>query len=145
MSRNTAGPFWPLAVYLICVLTVVVVMVALSFVLGQRKRDRGAGVGPYESGIVPTGDAGIRFAARFYLIAALFLVFDMETVFVMTWSVAARELGWRGYIALVAFISMLAAALIYLWRSGALDWKSSGKNETTHLSETGVKNNASTR
>ena len=145
MDRNVTGQLWPLAVYSACVFIVVVLMVGLSFLLGQRRRNRRAGDEPYESGIVPSGDAGIRFTARFYLPAALFLVFDMETVFVLTGASAVRELGWQGYAAMVSFIGMLAAALVYLWRSGALDWASKKQRAPKKNSEQEVRTDASSR
>ena len=144
MNQGESGPLWPLGVYFACVLAVVGIMVGASYLLGQRRRDRSTGE-PYESGIVSAGSAGIRFTARFYLMAALFLVFDMETVFVLTWAAAARELGWRGYLAMFVFVAMLAAALAYLWRSGALESSSrrGGKRDTSPPG--GARANASSR
>jgi len=115
-------PLWPFPVYTICVLLVVAGMLALSHVLGERHRDR-ATAEPYESGIVSTGGARLRFNIRFYLIAVLFVIFDMEAVFIVTWAVAVREVGWAGYFEIVFFIGILGAALFYLVRLGALDWR----------------------
>ncbi len=112
---------WPFLVYVAAVIVLVGGMIGMSYVLGQRHRDRHTGE-PYESGIVSTGSARIRFDAKFYLIAMLFVIFDLETMFIFAWAVAAREAGWSGYIELLVFIGVLVAALIYLWRIGALDW-----------------------
>jgi NADH-quinone oxidoreductase subunit A len=112
---------WPMAVYFAAVVLLVVSMVTLSFILGQRHRDRATGE-PYESGIATTGSARIRLSAQFYLIAMLFVIFDLEAVFIFAWAVAARELGWPGYIGVLIFIAVLVAGLIYEWRQGALDW-----------------------
>jgi NADH-quinone oxidoreductase subunit A len=120
-SPETA-PLWPLAVYAACVLGIVGVMVGASFLLGSRRRGEAATGEPYESGIVSQGSARLRFTARFYLMAILFVIFDLEAVFIFTWSVAVRDLGWTGYAALLVFILLLLAAWVYLWRSGALDW-----------------------
>ncbi|HLZ34299.1 MAG TPA: NADH-quinone oxidoreductase subunit A [Nitrospira sp.] len=110
----------PLIVY--CALAVLVTATMLaSYVLGERHRDPGAGT-PYESGIVSEGSARVRLSARFYLVAMFFVVFDLESVFLFAWAVAAREVGWAGYWEVVIFIGVLMAALIYLWRVGALDW-----------------------
>jgi NADH-quinone oxidoreductase subunit A len=98
-------------------------MLALSYLLGQRHRERATGE-PYESGIVSTGSARLRFSAKFYLIAMLFVIFDLEAVFIFAWAVAFRELGWAGYLGALVFIGVLVAALIYEWRVGALDWGS---------------------
>jgi len=96
-------------------------MIALSHVLGQRHQDRATGE-PYESGIVSTGSARLRLSAKFYLVALFFVIFDLEAVFLFAWAIAFRELGWVGYVEILVFIGILVAALIYLWRLGALDW-----------------------
>jgi NADH-quinone oxidoreductase subunit A len=103
------------------VILLVTFMLLLSNVLGQRHHDRATGE-PYESGMILTGSARMRFDIKFYLVAILFVVFDLEAVFVFSWAVALRELGWAGYIEMLIFIGVLAAALVYLWRMGALDW-----------------------
>lgn len=112
---------WPLAVYFAAVVLIVTVMLALSSVLGQRHRER-ATAEPYESGIVSTGTARVRFDVKFYLIAMFFVIFDLEAIFVYAWAVAIRETGWAGYAEMLVFIGVLFAALVYLWRIGALDW-----------------------
>jgi NADH-quinone oxidoreductase subunit A len=110
-----------LAIYLAAILGLVLLMLALSYVLGQR-HSAPATVQPFESGILPVGDARLRFPAQFYLIAMFFVVFDLEVVFVYAWAVAAREAGWPGYVEILVFVLILLAALVYLWRIGALDW-----------------------
>jgi NADH-quinone oxidoreductase subunit A len=112
---------WPLALYFACALGVALFMVGLSYLLGQRRRDRATSE-PYESGIVSFGSARLRFTARFYLVAMFFVIFDLEAVFIVVWAVAVKELGWTGYFSILVFIALLAAALVYLWRIGALDW-----------------------
>jgi NADH-quinone oxidoreductase subunit A len=102
-------------------------MIGLSSLLGQRHRERDTGE-IYESGIAVTGDARLRKSAHFYLVAMFFVIFDIETVFIVSWAVAWRELGWIGYIEIVIFIAVLLAALVYLWRIGALDWRKTGRD-----------------
>ncbi len=119
-------PLWPLAVYFIAIVVIVAVMIGLSHVLGQRHRER-ATAEPYESGIVSTGTARVRFDIKFYLVAVFFLIFDLEAAFLYAWAVAVRETGWAGYAGVLVFTGVLAAALAYLWRLGALDW---GKQKT---------------
>jgi len=101
-------------------------MLALSYLLGQRHQERATGE-PYESGIVSTGSARLRFPAQFYLVAMLFVIFDLEAVFIFAWAIAFRELGWNGYIGVLVFIGALVAALVYAWRLGLLDWGSKGR------------------
>src|SRR5579885_1646567 len=87
---------WPLAIYFAAVLFIVVVMLGVSYVLGQRHRDP-ATASQYESGIVSQGSARSRVSVKFFLVAALFVVFDLEAIFLFLWAVTGRELGWPGY------------------------------------------------
>ena len=112
---------WPLLVYAAAIVLFVTAMIGLSAVLGQRHRERATGE-PYESGIVSTGTARVRFDIKFYLIAVFFLIFDLEAAFLYAWAAAVRESGWPGYAEVLIFVGVLTAALIYLWRLGALDW-----------------------
>lgn len=123
MDPPTLNPvaLWPLVVYFALVLVVVTGMLGLSYLLGQRHRAPATGE-PYESGIVSTGSARVRFDAKFYLVAMFFVVFDLEAMFIFAWAIALREVGWAGYIEILIFIGILVAALIYVWRLGALDW-----------------------
>ncbi len=112
---------WPLLAYFALVLVLVTATLVVSYLLGPRHSEPATGE-PYEGGIVSEGSARVRFSARYYLIAAFFVVFDLEAVFLFGWAVAARESGWPGYIEVVVFVGVLFAALIYLWKIGALDW-----------------------
>ena len=111
---------WPLAVYFFVVIALVTAMILISFFLGERHRERTTGE-PYESGIISTSTARVRFDVRFYLVAVFFVIFDLEAVFIFAWAVALRELGWTGYLEIVIFIGVLVAALVYLLRIGALE------------------------
>ncbi len=95
-------------------------MLGLSYVLGQRHQAPAKGQ-PYESGIIPTGSARLKLDVRFYLFAMFFLIFDLESVFLFAWAVAAKEAGWSGFFEALIFIVILLAALVYLWRVGALE------------------------
>lgn len=112
---------WPLGLYFILVIGLVAVMLGLSYVLGQRHHEAATGE-PYEGGIVSAGSAHVRLSLRFYLVAMFFVIFDLEAVFIFSWAIAGRELGWPGYWEVLIFIGILAATLAYLWRLGALDW-----------------------
>ena len=111
---------WPLLLYFALVILLVVLLLALSALLGERHHEPGTSA-PYESGVVSTGSARLRFDATFYLIAVFFIIFDLEAAFILSWAVALRDLGWAGYIEGVVFIGVLLAGLAYLWRSGGLD------------------------
>jgi NADH-quinone oxidoreductase subunit A len=111
---------WPLGVYGALVLVVVAIMLIGSHLLGPRHHERHTGI-PYESGIRPWGSARLRVGVRFYRIAVFFVVFDLEAVFLFAWAIAARDLGWPGYVEMAIFVAVLLAGLAYLARSGALD------------------------
>ena len=112
---------WPLLVYFVFVVILVAAVIAISYLLGQRHSDPATGE-PYEGGIASEGSARVRFSQRYSLVAMFFVVFDLEAVFLFAWAGAARELGWPGYRAILLFVGTLAAALVYIWRIGALDW-----------------------
>jgi NADH-quinone oxidoreductase subunit A len=106
-------------------------MTALSYVLGQRHTSK-ATIQPFESGIVTVGYARFRLPVKFYLVAMFFVIFDLETVFVLAWAVAFRDVGWVGYIDMLVFVGVLVAALVYLWRLGALDWGPQRERSRAH-------------
>ena len=101
-------------------------MLGLSYVLGQRHKERATDE-PYEGGILSAGSARIRFSSQFYLVAMLFVIFDVETIFIFSWAIAFRELGWYGYAGVMVFLILLLVVLIYEWRAGALDFGPDGK------------------
>ena len=97
-------------------------MLGLSFFLGQKTK-RLYTQTPFESGIISVGSAQFRISVHIYLTAILFIIFDLEVVFLFAWAVAVRQAGWPGFIEISVFIFILLAALFYLWRIGALDWR----------------------
>ena len=111
---------WPLLAYFVFVILLVTSVLVVSYLLGPRHSEPATSE-PYEGGIVSEGSARARFSARYYLIAAFFVVFDLEAAFLFAWAVAARELGWTGYCEVLLFVGVLFAALIYLCKVGALD------------------------
>lgn len=112
--------------YSAAVTVLVAGMIILSYVLGERHRGRSASE-PYESGIVSTGSARLRFPARFYIIAMFFVIFDLETVFLTAWAISIREAGWSGFAVVMVFIAFLVAVLLYVARSGAFSYVTSGR------------------
>src|SRR6188508_386416 len=95
--------------------------VLLSSVLGPKKPTPEK-MAPYECGMPAVGDARERQSIRFYLIAMIFLLFDIEVAFLYPWAMALRALGWSGYLQVLLFTLVLAAGYIYVWKKGALDW-----------------------
>jgi NADH-quinone oxidoreductase subunit A len=96
-------------------------MVVLSHVVSPF-RPTSAKSSPYESGMIPLGDTRERFSVKFYMVAILFIVFDIETVFLIPWAVQFRQLGLFGYIEMLVFIAVLLVGFIYIWKKGALQW-----------------------
>ncbi len=117
---------WPFLVYIALSLVVVVGMIVVSYFIGQRTEDRKQS-DPYESGIETTGSARLRFPSKFYLIAMFFVLFDIESVFIITWAISFRELGWPGYIGILVFTGILIVVLVYEWRTGSLDFEPTGR------------------
>lgn len=113
--------FLGLALYSGMVLALIALLLALSSLLGQR-RPTPEKLRPYESGIIPTGSARLRYPVPFYLVAIFFLIFDVEGAFILTWAVAARDLGWDGWLRITFFILLLLLGLAYIWKRGGLDW-----------------------
>ena len=99
------------------------ISVLLSSVLGPRNPTPEKEA-PYECGMPPVGDARERQSVKFYLVAMIFLLFDIEVAFLYPWAMALRELGWTGFVQVVLFMLLLLAGYVYVWRKGALDWGS---------------------
>jgi NADH-quinone oxidoreductase subunit A len=97
-------------------------LLGLSALLGPN-RTRGAKGAAYECGIIPVTDARNRFDVKFYLIAVLFILFDIEVVFMFPWAVLYRRLGVFGFVEMVVFIGILLVGLVYVWKKGALEWE----------------------
>jgi len=97
------------------------VMVALSQVLGPRNPTPEK-LAPYECGMPPVGDARERQSVKFYLVAMIFLLFDIEVAFLYPWAMALRDLGWNGFLQVFLFMALLLAGYVYVWRKGVLDW-----------------------
>jgi NADH-quinone oxidoreductase subunit A len=114
---------WPFLIYGLSVIGVLAITLGLAWLVGSRTRHTDSTDLPFESGIVPVGSAEqTKFSIEFYLIAIFFVIFDLETIFIFAWAVAFFELGWPGYLGAAVFISILLAALVYEYRSGALEW-----------------------
>lgn len=116
---------WPMLLFAALVAFLLTAILTLSYVLGQHHKERATDL-PYEGGIEQAGSARLRFSAQFYLVAMLFVIFDVEAVFIFLWALGFYELGWPGYIGIVIFIAQLVVVLIYEWGIGALDFGPDG-------------------
>jgi len=117
---------WPFIIYVVLSIVIVTGMIGVSYFIGQRTKDHSQN-DPYESGIETTGSARLRFPSKFYLIAMFFVLFDIESVFIITWAISFRELGWPGYLGILVFTGILVVVLIYEWRTGSLDFEPTGR------------------
>lgn len=119
-AAESVEVYWPMIVYAVGVAAVVGGMLGTSAILGEKGYDR-ARYEPYESGIKISGSARIRLSLDFYLFAMFFVIFDLETVYVIAWAIGFQELGWAGYAQMCVFMVTVVVALVYLWRLGALE------------------------
>ena len=117
---------WPAVLYAVLVLVIVTAIIVVSALLGERHRGPERGI-PYESGIKPAGPLPKRLSVEFYQVALFFVIFDLEAVFIFAWAVNARRLGWAGYLEVAVFVVLLFAGLVYLWKTGGLDWGAAGR------------------
>jgi NADH-quinone oxidoreductase subunit A len=113
--------YLPLLILLVLSVVNAVVMVGASTLVSPTKRTKVKSA-PYESGIDPISSGRERFSVKFYVVAILFIVFDVETVFLVPWAVVMREVGLPGFAAAGMFIFILTVGLIYEWKKGALEW-----------------------
>jgi NADH-quinone oxidoreductase subunit A len=129
---------WQIGLYGGAVFTVLAIMLGLPAILGERhwkKQERRGDIAtgvPYESGIRPTGSSQIRLPVQYYLVGMLFVIFDVEAVYLYAWAVAVPETGWLGFTEAAIFVVILLAALAYLWRVGALDWSAHYQRPSVH-------------
>jgi NADH-quinone oxidoreductase subunit A len=114
--------YLPVLVFIGVGLVVGVVMVALGFVLGTRRPDDEK-LSPYECGFEAFEDARMKFDVRYYLVAILFIIFDLEIAFLFPWAVVLDKIGMVGFLAMTLFLGILVIGFIYEWKKGALEWE----------------------
>ena len=121
MTGNYLQSYAPLLIHLLVAMGLAGAILLLSRFVGQRRPTR-AKLQPYECGVQPTGDAREPFSVKFYLVAMVFILFDVEAIFLYPWAYVYRELRWFGFVEMLLYILILLAGYIYLWKKGALDW-----------------------
>jgi NADH-quinone oxidoreductase subunit A len=112
----------PVLIFFILVVGFGVVSLIGSYILGVKKPDPRK-LSPYECGVQPIGTARERFSVKFYLVAMLFLLFDIEAIFLFPWAVVYRQLKLFGFFEMLLFIAAILAGYIYVWKKGALEWE----------------------
>ena len=122
---NVLSPWTPgivaLGVFTLMSLILIIVLLFLANWLGEKKSNPEK-LRPYECGIVPTGTARFPYPVAFYLIAAFFLIFDVEAAYIFSWAIAFERLGWSGWLQISFFIVVLLISLFYIWKKGGLEW-----------------------
>jgi NADH-quinone oxidoreductase subunit A len=127
MAENQLAPYLPVLLQLLVAAGIGTGMIVLSAILGQRKYSR-MKMQAYECGITPTGDAQHRFSVKFYLVAMLFILFDVEAIFLIPWAVVYRDLlkipgaGLFGFWEMMVYIGIVLVGFFYIWKKGVLDW-----------------------
>jgi NADH-quinone oxidoreductase subunit A len=116
------GNYLPILVFLAVGLAVGALMIALGFILGTRRPDEDK-LSPYECGFEAFEDARMKFDVRYYLVAILFIIFDLEIAFLFPWAVVLNKIGMVGLLAMVVFLGILVVGFIYEWKKGALEWE----------------------
>src|SRR3954452_433821 len=121
MPNSYTELYFPVLVQAIVAMALAAGLLTVSYLLGKRVRNRVKDM-PYESGITPTGDARQRFSVKFYLVGMLFILFDIEAIFLYPWVVVFRELKMFAFVEMLIFVILILSGFFYIWKKGALDW-----------------------
>jgi NADH-quinone oxidoreductase subunit A len=121
MPDNYFARYLPFLIHSLLVVGLTTAIITLSWLIGERKPSR-AKLSPYESGMAPVGDARGRFSVKFYLVAMLFILFDIEAVFLYPWAVILRDLKHFGLWEMFVYIGIVLVGFFYVWKKGVLDW-----------------------
>lgn len=121
MPSTPLESYLPILIYACLAVVVGVAMLGLSSLLGRHKPSKVKAM-PYESGVTPVGDTRHPMNVKFYLVAMLFILFDVEAVFLYPWAVVFRKLGMFGYFEMILYMAVIVAGFFYIWKRGVLDW-----------------------
>src|SRR6202142_2392779 len=128
MPDNYFARYLPLLMHFVLAGALAGVIVLLSRLIGYRRPTR-AKLSPYEWGMAPVGDARQRFSVKFYLVAMLFILFDVEAVFLYPWAIIFKDLKMFGFWEMLVYIGIVLAGYWYIWKKGVIDWNKQGKAE----------------
>lgn len=127
--------YFPVLLQVLLAIVVAIGMIGGSYVLGKRVKNKVKDM-PYECGIQPTGSARERFSVKFYLVAMLFILFDIEAIFLYPWVVVYRELKLYGFVEMLLFIGLVLGGFFYIWKKGVLDWSANDQSEEPYRDDT---------
>jgi NADH-quinone oxidoreductase subunit A len=136
MPTSELEKYFPVLVQVIIAAVLAASLTILSSVLGKRARSPQKDT-PYECGMAPTGDARDRFSIKFYLVAMIFILLDIEAVFLYPWAVVYRQLKWFAFFEMLLFIGLVLVGYFYIWKKGALDWSIAERPRKTAAKPTG--------
>lgn len=122
MTFSQLSEYLPILLFLGIAAFITIVMLSASFILARQNPDPEK-LSPYECGFEPFGDARSKFDVRFYLVAILFIIFDLEVAFLFPWAITLGKIGVFGFWSMVGFLGLLTVGFVYEWRKGALDWE----------------------
>jgi len=125
MPKSYTELYFPVLLQALIAMALAAGLLTVSYLLGKKVRNRVKDM-PYESGITPTGDARQRFSVKFYLVGMLFILFDIEAIFLYPWVVVFRDLRMFGFVEMGIFVILILSGFFYIWKKGALDWAESG-------------------
>lgn len=125
MPKSYTELYFPVLLQAVIAMALAAGLLTVSYLLGKKVRNRVKDM-PYESGITPTGDARQRFSVKFYLVGMLFILFDIEAIFLYPWVVVYRDLKMLGFVEMLVFVILILSGFFYIWKKGALDWAESG-------------------
>ena len=131
MPTSYTEVYFPVLLQVAIAMAVATLMLGLSYLLGKKVRDRVKDM-PYESSIVPIGDARQRFSVKFYLVGMLFILFDIEAIFLYPWAVVYRQLKMFAFVEMLIFIVLIFCGFFFIWKKGALDWSYSDRPDESH-------------
>ena len=120
--QSLLSEYFPILVFLVIAGGIALAMILASFALAQQKPNSEK-LSPYECGFEPFEDARVRFDVRYYLVAILFIIFDLEVAFLFPWAVSLGDIGVFGFWSMVVFLAVLTVGFIYEWKKGALEWE----------------------
>jgi NADH-quinone oxidoreductase subunit A len=121
MPTTLAQTWFPVLLQALLAMVIAAALVGLSFAIGRRLKNKIKDM-PYECGIAPTGDAQHRFSVKFYLVAMLFILFDIEAIFLYPWAVVFKQLKMFGFLEMLTFVILILAGFFFIWKKGVLDW-----------------------
>ena len=121
MPKSYTELYFPILLQAVIAMALAAGLLTVSYLLGKKVRNKVKDT-PYESGIIPTGDARHRFSVKFYLVGMLFILFDIEAIFLYPWVVVYRDLKMFGFVEMLIFVVLVLSGFFYIWKKGALDW-----------------------